>query len=129
MRKTPRQDRDRHSGDESTETAVGPIREVLAAEQAAAEALRRCHEEARLILEAARARARAIETTADARIHRVHQIRERAVTAWRERAAVQCQVLYDRAADPDREAALVAAAVEAVVEGLFAEADEVGEVC
>lgn len=124
MSKTPRQDRDRHSGDESTETAVGPIREVLAAEQAAAEALRRCHEEARLILEAARARARAIETTADARIHRVHRIREQAVTAWRERAVVQCQVLYDRAGDPERETALVAAAVDAVVEGLFGEADE-----
>jgi len=124
MTNRPREDRDPHSGKESNEADVGPIREVLAAEQAAAEALRRCHEEARLLLEAARARARGIETTAEARVHRVHQIRERAVVEWRERAVVQCQVLYDRPADPDREAALVTAAVDAVAEGLFGEADE-----
>ncbi|HDP88555.1 MAG TPA: hypothetical protein ENN42_01120 [Thioalkalivibrio sp.] len=119
MRKTPRQDREQDAGSESAEDAVGPIRDVLVAEHEAAETLRRCHEEARQLLEAGRARARAIEFAAEARIHRIHQIRERQVAALHAQSGVSCQLLRDQASDPVRDATLVEAAVATVVARLF----------
>ena len=104
---------------EPKDAAADAIRQVLEAEHLAEQQLRRCHQEARHLLDEAREQARAIEARAEARIHRVHRDRQERIARLREQTDNHCDRLNARSPCSETDVALIERVVEDAVARLL----------
>lgn len=109
---------------ERKDPAVDAIRQVLEAEHLAEQQLRRCHQEARQLLDAAREQARLIETRAETRIHRIHRDRQERIGRLRDETARHCDQLAARSPCSETDVVVIERVVAQTVARLLAPVSE-----
>ena len=105
-------------------TTADAIGQVLQAEHLAEQDLRRCHQDARRIVEQARNQARAIEARADVRIQRVHRQRETRIAELQTSTLKSCTAVLAEPPCNEQDRPLIEDAVRAMAHALLGPHDD-----